>query len=128
MEAVISHEPSLTIVANMQPVPRAFVDHSNEKGGTVLGLGDIVADGPLTAGLFFCDRHLDRRSACSPRIGRRTLSLVEEYESDLDANKHWHYLSYTHKTQDPVAGFGEFPLQELRQLPPSTVPMASSRT
>ena len=107
MEAAIAHNSSLSIVGTMQPVPRTFVDISNEMGGNVLGLESLVADGPLASWLFAVTVTEQDDQPAILALAEEFVAKLEAYADSLGANKDWHYLNYAYKTQDPIAGYGD---------------------
>jgi hypothetical protein len=107
MEAAIIHNSSLSIIASMQPIPRAFVDVSNERGGNVLGLEELVADGPVASWLLAVTLTKEDDQPAVLALAEELVGNLEAYADSLGANKDWHYLNYAYKTQDPIAGYGE---------------------
>lgn len=107
MEAAITHNSTLSIVANMQPVPQSFVDHSIARGGNILGLEDLVSDdSPLAAWLFSVTVTEEGDQPLILDLAKEFVALVEAYADSLQANINWHYLNYAYKDQDPIAGYG----------------------
>ncbi|KAJ0123266.1 fad binding domain-containing protein [Diaporthe amygdali] len=107
MEAVITHNSSLSVVGNMQPIPQTWVDISKEMGGNVLGLDELVLDGPLAAWLFSVTVTEKDDQPAVLELAEEFVSTLEAYSDSLGANKNWHYLNYAYKTQDPIAGYGD---------------------
>lgn len=107
MEAAIVHNSSLSIIASMQPIPRTFVDISNERGGNVLGLEALVADGPVASWLLAVTLTKEDDQPAVLALAEELVRKLEAYADSLGANKHWHYLNYAYKTQDPIAGYGQ---------------------
>lgn len=107
MEAAILHNSSLSIIASMQPIPRAFVDISNKRGGNVLGLETLVADGPVASWLLAVTLTKEDDQPAVLALAEELVGKLEAYADSLGANKDWHYLNYAYKTQDPIAGYGE---------------------
>lgn len=114
MEAAITHNSSLSVVGNMQPVPRKWVDISNEKGGNVMGLDDLVADGPLAAWLFSVTVTEEDDQPAVLALAEEFVGKLEEHADSLGANKNWHYLNYAYKTQNPIAGYGEKAIAKIK--------------
>lgn len=114
MEAAITHNSSLSVVGNMQPVPRKWVDISNENGGNVMGLDDLVADGPLAAWLFSVTVTEEDDQPAVLALAEEFVGKLEEHADSLGANKNWHYLNYAYKTQNPIAGYGEKAIAKIK--------------
>lgn len=107
MEAAIVHNSSLSIIASMQPIPRAFVNVSDKRGGNVLGLEDLVADAPVASWLLAVTLTKEDDQPAVLVLAEELVGKLEAYADSLGANKDWHYLNYAYKTQDPIAGYGE---------------------
>lgn len=114
MEAAITHNSSLSVVGNMQPVPRKWVDISNENGGNVMGLDGLVADGPLAAWLFSVTVTEEDDQPAVLALAEEFVGKLEEYADSLGANKNWHYLNYAYKTQNPIAGYGDEAIAKIK--------------
>lgn len=114
MEAAIAHGSSLSMVGNCQPVPRSFVDHSNARGGNVMGLEGPVEDGPLELWLFSVTVTEEADQPPVLELARELVSRLEDYATFLGANKGWHYLNYAFRDQDPMAGYGGENIAKIR--------------
>lgn len=114
MEEAIIHNSSLSVVGNMQPIPRKWVDISNEMGGNVMGLDGLVADGPLAAWLFSVTVTEEDDQPAVLALAEEFVGKLEAYADSLGANKNWHYLNYAYKTQDPIAGYGDEAIAKIK--------------
>lgn len=114
MEEAITHNSSLNVIGNMQPIPRKWVDISNEMGGNVMELDGLVADGPLAAWLFSVTvTEVDDQPAVLT-LAEEFVGKLEAYADSLGANKKWHYLNYAYKTQDPISGYGDEAIAKIK--------------
>ncbi|KAG6367395.1 hypothetical protein INS49_001584 [Diaporthe citri] len=114
MEEAITHNSSLSVVGNMQPIPRKWVDISNEMGGNVMGLEGLVVDGPLAAWLFSVTVTDEDDQPAVLVLAEEFAGKLEAYADSLGANKNWHYLNYAYKTQDPIAGYGDEAIAKIK--------------
>ena len=81
--------------------------HSQENGGNILGLEDVVADGPTSNWLIVL-------TYGTPEMQERMLPLALEFRKDIDdyakelgVYKDWRYLNYAWGDQNPIAFYGE---------------------
>lgn len=95
------------ILAQFQPFTQSMVKHSQKSGGNLLGLEDVVADGPTTNWLFII-------TCGSLELQERMLPLAQVFRKEIDAHakeigvyKDWRYLNYAWGDQDPIAAYGE---------------------
>lgn len=104
------------MVGNMQPVPRAFVDRGLEKGGNIMGLEDLVPDDdyPLAAWLYSVTVTEAQDQPAILELAIEFVAILEDYATEIGANKNWHYLNYAYATQDPIAAFGETGISKIK--------------
>jgi len=95
------------ILVQFQPFTQSMVKHSQTSGGNLLGLEDVVADGPTTNWLIVL-------SCGTPELQDRFLPLALDLRKEIDAYakevgvyKDWRYLNYAWGDQDPIAWYGE---------------------
>lgn len=95
------------VLVQFQPFTQSMVKHGQANGGNILGLEDVVADGPTTNWLIVltCE---------TPDLQDRMLPLALEFRNDIDAYakeigvyKDWRYLNYAWADQNPIAFYGE---------------------
>lgn len=101
------HNVTYDILAQFQPFTQSMVKHSQTNGGNLLGLEDIVADGPTTNWLLVL-------TCGSLELQERMLPLAQKFRKEIDAYakeigvyKDWRYLNYAWGDQDPIARYGE---------------------
>ncbi|KAI3401861.1 hypothetical protein diail_6420 [Diaporthe ilicicola] len=95
------------VLVGFQPFTQSMVEHSQANGGNILGLEEVVADGPTTNWLIAltCE---------TPELQDRMLPFALEFREETDAYakeigvfKDWRYLNYAWGDQDPIATYGE---------------------
>lgn len=107
MEQESGRNITYDVLAQFQPFTQSMVKHSQTTGGNILGLEEVVADGPTTNWLIIltCD---------TPEVQDRMLPLALEFRKEVDAYaqelgvyKDWRYLNYAWGDQNPIASYGE---------------------
>lgn len=107
MEQETGQNVTYDVLAQFQPFTQSMVKHSQTNGGNILGLEDVVADGPTTNWLIVltCD---------TTELQDRMLPLAQEFRKEIDAYakeigvyKDWRYLNYAWVDQNPIASYGE---------------------
>lgn len=95
------------VLIQFQPFTQSMVKHSQANGGNILGLEDVVADGPTSNWLLVL-------TCGTPEMQDRMLPLPLEFREDIDAYakelgvyKDWRYLNYAWGDQNPIAFYGE---------------------
>ncbi|KAF7563384.1 hypothetical protein G7046_g712 [Stylonectria norvegica] len=95
-----------SVLVQFQPVTSSMVAHSVASGGNVLGLQDLVADGPTLMWLIAVT--VDT-AANQEKIAPLTLEFrdsVNKYATKIGANKNWQYLNYALGDQTPIKLYG----------------------
>ncbi|KAM5349465.1 hypothetical protein ACJ41O_005970 [Fusarium nematophilum] len=95
-----------SVLVQFQPVTPSIVSHAAQNGGNVLGLEDVVADGPVLMWLIAVT--VDT-AANQKKIAPLTLQYrdaVNAYATKIGANKNWEYLNYALGDQDPLKHYG----------------------
>lgn len=107
MEQETGQNITYDVLIQFQPFTKSMSKRSQANGGNLLGLEDVVADGPTTNWLIVltCE---------TPEIQERMLPFALEFRKDIDAYakelgvyKDWRYLNYAWGDQNPIASFGE---------------------
>ncbi|KAI7784556.1 FAD-dependent monooxygenase yanF [Diaporthe eres] len=107
MEEETGQNITYDVLVQFQPFTQSMAKHSQANGGNILGLEEVVADGPTTNWLIVltCE---------TPEMQDRMLPLALEFRKDIDAYakelgvyKDWRYLNYAWADQHPIALYGE---------------------
>nr|XP_036583603.1 FAD binding domain-containing protein [Colletotrichum truncatum]KAF6792746.1 FAD binding domain-containing protein [Colletotrichum truncatum] len=95
------------VLVQLQPFTQSMVAHGLRKGGNVLGLEHVVADGPTTNWLIVL-------TTDTLETQKKILPLALQYRKDINAHakklgvyKEWTYLNYAWADQDPIATYGD---------------------
>ncbi|KAE9569262.1 FAD-dependent monooxygenase yanF [Colletotrichum fructicola] len=89
-----------------QPVTQSIVQHSAQSGGNVLGLEDVVADGPTLMWLIALTVDTEaNQEILLPYILKFRME-IDNYAKDLGLYKDWKYTNYAWGDQDPLATHG----------------------
>lgn len=107
MEQETGQNITYDVLIQFQPFTQSMSKHSQANGGNLLGLEDVVADGPTTNWLIVltCE---------TPEIQERMLPLALEFRKDINdyakeigVYKDWRYLNYAWGDQNPIESYGE---------------------
>lgn len=94
------------VLVTFQPVTQLMVKHSAQSGGNVLGLEDIVTNGPTIMWLIAVTVDTAENQEKINPLTIEYRDAVNEYATSISANKNWVYLNYALGDQDPLAGYG----------------------
>jgi hypothetical protein len=108
-------DADFSVLVQLQPVTPSIVQHSIERGGNVLGLEAIVADGPAQMWLIAVTVDTAENQDKIHPLTIQYREEVEAYATELGANKNWVYLNYALGDQDPIAHYGEESLAFVKQ-------------
>ena len=95
-----------------QPLPRLFTEHSLERGGNVLGL-DRYQDNNV---LFLLDMAWNgtEHGAQIRSLADRVFTNLTTYLHGAGALKDFQYINYAFQDQDPLGGYGDVALGEIK--------------
>jgi hypothetical protein len=104
------------ILVGLQPFTQSMVKHSQTRGGNLLGLEDVVADGPTSNWLIVL-------TCGTLGLQDRLLPLALEFRDKIDAYakergvyRDWRYLNYAWADQDPISWYGRENVAFLRDV------------
>lgn len=100
-------DSEFSVLVQFQPVTSSIVQHSVERGGNVLGLEDVVADGPAQMWLIAVTVDTAENQEKIYPLTIQYRDEVDAYATEIGANKNWRYLNYALGDQDPIAHYGE---------------------
>lgn len=107
MEQETGQNVTYDVLVQFQPFTQSMVKHGQANGGNILGLEEVVADGPTTNWLIVltCE---------TPEVQDRMLLSALEFREEIDAYarqigvyKDWRYLNYAWGDQNPIATYGD---------------------
>lgn len=105
MRAVVADD-AFEMIFQWQPVSPGNVRVMNERGGNVLGLEAVVADGPtLMYNIVFTVNTAENQDIVLP-IAFEMNAAIQAKADELGRNKHWQFLNYAHGSQDPLSHYG----------------------
>lgn len=97
---------TLELISQWQPVTKGIVEKMEERGGNVLGLDAIVADGPVIMyNLVFTVDTAANQDLVLPMAFEMNRAIQTKAD-ELGHNKHWEFLNYANGIQDPLAHYG----------------------
>ncbi|KAI1307069.1 FAD binding domain-containing protein [Xylaria venustula] len=114
IEAIVSSENLIIVVASFQPLTQPMVSHAAANGGNVLGLEQRVKNGNgvlFNAVVSFSGA--ENEKATLPLMNE-WLDSVDEFAREEDLSLHWRYLNYADGDQDPIASYGRKSVEKIR--------------
>lgn len=94
------------LIWQWQPVTQGIVDVMNARGGNIMGLDAVVADGPGNMyNIVFTVDTAENQEVVLPMIFQMNADIQAKAD-ELGQNKHWEFLNYAHGNQDPLAKYG----------------------
>lgn len=106
MLAAVSEDSTLELIFQWQPVTQGIVDKMNERGGNVLGLDAVVADGPTVMyNLVFTVDTAENQDIVLQTAFEMNDAVLAKAE-ELGYSRHWEFLNYSHGRQDPLSHYG----------------------
>ncbi|PVI03649.1 FAD-binding domain-containing protein [Periconia macrospinosa] len=97
-----------------QPVPTLFNEHSIQRGGNVLGLGD-VKDNALLWLITGTTLTIDEEKIMRDKLAKFSTDL-DSYAISLNLKINWQYLNYVDQTQNPLKSYGQKNVDFLRNV------------
>ena len=107
-------DSNFNVLVQFQPVTDAIVSHANDNGGNVLGLEDVIADGPTLMWLIAVTADNAENQKKIHPLSLEFRDAVNDYATKIGANKNWDYLNYAYGDQDPIASYGPKSVEVLK--------------
>ncbi|KAH7255039.1 hypothetical protein B0J15DRAFT_595342 [Fusarium solani] len=95
-----------SVLVQFQPFTKSMVAHSRKAGGNVLGLEDVVADGPALNWLVAVTVDTAENQKKIAPLTLEYRNAINKYATSIGANKNWEYLNYALGDQDPIKHYG----------------------
>jgi FAD/FMN-containing dehydrogenase len=94
------------MIFQWQPVTAGMVRVMNERGGNIMGLEDVVADGDaLMYNIVFTVNTKANQDLVLP-VAFEMQAAIQAKANELGVNKNWDFLNYAHGSQDPLSHYG----------------------
>lgn len=101
-------------LAEYQPLPRVFTDHSIQRGGNVLGLDAVKDNGiMLMLALLWEDEAEDDANRA---LMSAIMSNVTTHTQKVDAYRPWLYVNYAYEDEDPIGSYGPENVEYLKKV------------
>lgn len=95
------------LIFQMQPVTKEVVDIMNSRGGNVMGLEAVVADGPANMyNIVLTVKTAADQDLILP-IAFEMNKALQDKADELGCNRHWAFPNYAYGDQDPLSHFGQ---------------------
>ncbi|KAJ4242876.1 hypothetical protein NW757_011771 [Fusarium falciforme] len=95
-----------SVLVQFQPFTESMVAHSRKAGGNVLGLEDVVADGPALNWLIAVTVDTAENQKKIAPLTLEYRNAINKYATSIGANKNWEYLNYALGDQNPIKHYG----------------------
>ncbi|KAJ8124926.1 hypothetical protein O1611_g8715 [Lasiodiplodia mahajangana] len=117
IEAAVSSEKLLIIVASFQPLTQPMISQAAASGGNMLGLEERVKDGNgvLFNAAVVLSGDESEEAAAIPLV-HEWLGSMDGFAREEDLGWDWRYLNYANGDQDPIASYGLESVQTLRAV------------
>lgn len=99
-------DSDFNVLVQFQPVTDAIVSHGIKNGGNVLGLEEVIADGPALMWLIAVTVDTAENQEKIHPISMEYKAAVNAYAEEIGAQLNWEYLNYSYKDQDPLSHYG----------------------
>lgn len=109
-------DSDFNILIEFQPVPPSFVEQSKARGGNVLGLEPIVANGPTLMWLIALTVDTAENQEKILPLGIEFRDDINKTTTEMGVNTDWIYLNYAWKDQDPMTQYGSENIALLKDM------------
>lgn len=99
-------DSDFNVLVQFQPVSESIVSHAQQYGGNVLGLEEVVADGPALMWLIAVTVDTAENQEKIHPISMEYKAAINAYADEIGAQKNWEFLNYSYKDQDPLSYYG----------------------
>ncbi|KAK0367456.1 FAD binding domain-containing protein [Colletotrichum abscissum] len=104
------------LLTQFQPVTKSMVAHGDERGGNVLGLGRVVADGPALMWLLALTVDTAENQKLIFPLLLKLERVINKFADDEKLQKDWEFLNYSGLDQKPLLHYGEDIVHFLRNV------------
>lgn len=105
MRALVADD-AFEMIFQWQPVTPGNVRVMNERGGNILGLEAVTADGPgLMYNIVFTVNTSENQDIVLP-VAFEMQAAIQAKANELGMGKDWEFLNYAHGSQDPISHYG----------------------
>ncbi|KFA48259.1 hypothetical protein S40293_07377 [Stachybotrys chartarum IBT 40293] len=99
-------DSNFEVILQMQPVTPSMVQHSASNGGNVMGLEEVVADGPVIMWLVALTVDTAENQEIIEPIMREYRDSINAGANAIGMNKNWSFLNYANGDEDPIGKYG----------------------
>ncbi|EGX91693.1 FAD-binding, type 2 [Cordyceps militaris CM01] len=97
---------TFSTLISLQPLTPSLVRHAAARGGNVLGLEAVVADGPKLNWLFSITVDTEAHQAALLPVAQAFMHTVNKKQRDLGTYVPWIYLNYAWRDEQPFPHYG----------------------
>ncbi|KXH69379.1 FAD binding domain-containing protein [Colletotrichum salicis] len=104
------------LLTQFQPVTKSMVAHGDERGGNVLGLGRVVADGPALMWLLALTVDTAENQELILPLLLELERVINEYADEEGLQEDWEFLNYSGLGQTPILRYGKGTVHFMRNI------------
>lgn len=109
-------DSEFNVLIQFQPVTQSIVDHSMAKGGNIMNLEAIVADGPVIMWLVALTVDTAENQEILLPMGQQFVKDINDDTNAQGTNKNWNYLNYAWADEDPISTYGTESIEFLKKV------------
>lgn len=109
-------DSNFEILLQFQPFTQTMVDRGLDKGGNVLGLERVVADGPCLQWMIALTVDTAENQEVLLPLIYELRDLINKYADEQGIQRNWVFANYASADQDPLASYGEESVAFLRDV------------
>jgi hypothetical protein len=98
---------NFSTLIEFQPVTNTMVENSGKRGGNILGLEPIVADGPVLMWLVSLTVDTEANQKVILPIAREFVAAINQQEQSAGHFIDWVYLNYAWGNEKPYSHYGQ---------------------
>ncbi|KAL0764064.1 hypothetical protein CaCOL14_013391 [Colletotrichum acutatum] len=104
------------LLTQFQPVTKSMVAHGDKRGGNVLGLGRVIADGPALMWLLALTVDTAENQELIWPLLLELERAINEFAVEEGLQEDWEFLNYSGLDQTPISHYGEETVHFMRNI------------
>jgi hypothetical protein len=109
-------DDAFEVIFQLQPVTKEVVDLMKQRGGNVMGLEAVVADGAVNMyNIVLTAKTAKAQDAILP-IAFAMNKAIQDKATELGYQREWAFPNYAHGSQDPLAYYGKQNIAFMREV------------
>lgn len=109
-------DDAFEVIFQLQPVTKEVVDIMQQRGGNVMGLESVVADGPIHMyNIVLTVKTSEDQDKILP-IAFALNKAIQDKAAELGFKRDWIFPNYAHGSQDPLSHYGSENIAFMREV------------